>query len=131
MFFDRMLSFSRSPTSKPRTPSTSKDELSAETVPTKSAKTVLDVASNTNELSALYTLPVMSPVTLPTTLPVISPVTLPVRLPTTLPTTEPVCEPTVSPVRFPTKFVAVTEVDSTGPTILPLIASTRSVESSA
>ena len=63
--------------------------------------------------------------------PVTSPVTDPVRFPTTLPTTDPVCYPLVSPVRFPVSVVAATVEVSTGPTIFPLIASTKRVESSA
>ena len=59
------------------------------------------------------------------------PLTSPITVPTTLPTTEPVCEPTVSPVSVPVKVVAITEDVCTGPTILPLMASTKRVESSA
>ena len=59
------------------------------------------------------------------------PFTSPVTVPTKLPTTEPVCEPTVSPVSVPVSVVAVTDEVCTGPTIFPLIASTKRVESSA
>ena len=59
------------------------------------------------------------------------PFTSPVKVPTTFPTTDPVCEPTVSPVSVPVSVVAVTDEVCTGPTILPLIASTKRVESSA
>ena len=63
--------------------------------------------------------------------PVNPPTTYPVTLPTTSPTTAPVCEPAVSPVRLPTiPLEATTVVVLTGPTICPLIASTKSVESS-
>ena len=79
-------------------------------------------ASTITVESSANTEPTTSPVTLPTTLPKC----VPVLLPTTLPVTE----PTTSPVKLPTTLVAVTELVTTGPTILPFIASTRSVESS-